>query len=72
MEYLKECKKIGIKDTHINMLKYNEIDEQDNLIEMREEYTYGTDITVKNIDKIKNMISDCQKLIDDARNIVLT
>lgn len=73
MECLKEEGKINIDDRFINMLKYADVDseEDDKVIEMREEYTYGTDISVTNKDKIKGMIEDCRKLIDATRDIVL-
>ncbi len=73
MEYLKEEGKIDIEDRFINMLKYADIDSEEDkkIIEMREEYTYGTEISVTNKDKIKGMIEDCRKLIDATRDIVL-
>ena len=71
MEYLKEEGKIDIDDRFINMLKYAEDDSKDRVIEMREEYTYGTEIAVTNKEKMDGMIEDCRKLIDAARDIVL-
>lgn len=74
MASLKEEGKINIDDRFINMLKYAEVDSEEDkkIIEIREEYTYGTDISVTNKDKIKGMIEDCRKLIDATRDIVLS
>ena len=71
MQSLKEEGKIDIDDKHINMFKYAEAETEENVIEMREEYTYGTELTVINKDKINDLIEDCKKLIDAAREIVL-
>lgn len=74
IEYLKEENKIDIENKFIEMFKYKE-EQSDkeiySLIEMREDYTYGSKISVeKNI--INDLVKDCQKLIEDTKNITHT
>ena len=72
MEHLKEDSKIKIDDKFIEMFKYKEDQKNQegfSLIEMREDYTYGAQTSVeKNI--IRDLVKDCQELIEDAKNIV--
>jgi len=74
MEYLKEEHKINIDNKFIEMFRYKEEQsdkETYSLIEMREDYTYGSKISVeKNI--INGLVKDCQKLIEDTKNIIHT
>ncbi len=72
IEYLKEEDKIEIDSKFIEMLKYIEAeDEQEsNVIEMREEFTYGIEIPAKDKTEIKELIEKCKELIDITSEIV--
>ena len=72
IEFLKEERKIDIEGKFIEMFRYKE-DQEGNeiysLIEMREDYTYGSKTSVeKHI--INDLVKDCQKLIEDTKDIV--
>lgn len=70
MEYLKEENKINIDSKFINMFKYEEAKERkDSVIEMREDYTYGTKISVNEIE-IKDLIKTAKELIELTKNII--
>ena len=72
MEYLKEQQKIGLDEKFIRMLKYQDMNEiqENEIIEMREDYTYGVEISVEDKEKIVNLIKDCKELIDITKEIV--
>jgi len=72
MELLKEENKINIDAKFIDMLKSADIEEmqENKVIEMREDYTYGVEISVDDETKIKDLIKACKELVDIAKNIV--
>ena len=72
IEWLNEEKKIEIDAKFIGMLKHADIEEiQENKItDMREEYTYGTEISIEDEAKIKNLIKTSQEIIDITKKIV--
>ena len=70
IEYLKEEGKIDISNRYIDMLKYAEVGEENSIIEMREELTYGIEISAENKAEINELIDDCTKLIDITKEIV--
>lgn len=72
IEMLKEDGKINIDDRFINMLKYADIEEmhENTVIEMREDYTYGIEISVADDAKIKELIAQCKNIIDLTKKIV--
>jgi uncharacterized protein (UPF0332 family) len=72
IEYLKEEGKIELDDKYIEMLKYADVEkkQESSVIEMREEFTYGIELTAQDTKKIKNMIEECKKLIDITKDIV--
>lgn len=55
------------------MLKYADIEEvqEDKVIEMREEYTYGAEISVEDETKIEDLIKTCKEMVDVTKEIVL-
>ncbi|MCH7568622.1 MAG: HEPN domain-containing protein [Nanoarchaeota archaeon] len=72
MELLQEQGKISIDKGIIEFMKYEEEKKNygDSLIELREDYTYGVDIEVKDeeqLDKIENL---CVEFIDVVKDIV--
>ena len=72
MELLKEENKINIDAKFIDMLKSADIEEmqENKVIEMREDYTYGVEISVDNETKIKDLVKACKELVDIAKDIV--
>lgn len=70
MEYLKEKGKIEIDDRFFQYFKYEETDNvKESVIEMREDYTYGTETKVDK-STIDLFIKECRELIDIARKVV--
>lgn len=69
IENLKEEGKINVGEKFIKYFKYEDDEIKDSIIEMREDYTYGTDITA---DKSKTdfFIKECRELIDRTRDII--
>ena len=72
MELLKEENKINIDAKFIDMLKSADIEEmqENKVIEMREDYTYGVEISVEDETKIKDLIKICKEAIDVTKGIV--
>jgi uncharacterized protein (UPF0332 family) len=72
IEYLKEEGRIDLDNTFIDMLKYKD-DQKDqeilSLIDMREEYTYGAEISVAD-EKIKYIIEKCREIIEITKSVV--
>ncbi len=72
MEWLKEEGKISIDERFIEMLKYADVEElqESKIIEMREQYTYGTETSIEDETKINELIQTCKEVIDAAKKIV--
>ena len=72
IEYLKEKGKIDIDNKFIQMFKYenNKDNDTDSIIEMREDYTYGTkkDASKEKTDELTIL---CKELIEKTKKIVL-
>jgi len=73
IENLKEENKISIEQKFIDMLKYQDIEEiqEDSIIDLRENYTYGVELSVKEKVKIDELIKTCQEIIDATKEIVI-
>lgn len=72
IESLQEDGKISISSDIIEFMKYEEEGNkhEESIIELREDYTYGTDLTVKNekhLDKIEKL---CVEFIDSTKDII--
>lgn len=67
MEWLKEEGKIDIQEEHIELMKY--ADEEDSIIDMREEYTYGIQ-TIPDRQKIEELFGICKEIIDTTKEII--
>lgn len=71
IQYMQEQGKISIKDEIIEFMRYEEDQKnyENSVIELRENYTYGVDLTVKNeeLDKIEKL---CLEFIETTKNIV--
>ena len=72
MELLKEDDKISIDQKFIEMLKEADIEEiqENKVIEMREDYTYGIEISVEDETKINDLIKISKEMIDKTKDIV--
>ena len=72
IEWLKEESKINIDSRFIDMLKQADIEEipESKVIEMREEYTYGTKISFEDEEKINKIKVDCREIIDKTKYII--
>jgi len=72
MELLKEEGKISVDQKFIEMLKEADIEEiqENKVIEMRENYTYGIEISVEDETKINDLIKISKEMIDKAKEIV--
>ncbi len=72
IEYLNEEEKINIDKEFIEMFKYEKSKEaeENSIIEIREDYTYGTKIAL-NKQKVEELTQKCKKLIDITRSIVI-
>jgi len=73
IESLKEENKISLEQKFIDMLKYQDIEEiqENSVIELREDYTYGVELSVKEKTEIDGLIKICQEIIDVTKEIVI-
>lgn len=67
MRYLKEQKKINLDEKFIVLLEYEEMG---SVIDLREDYTYGVQISVEDDARINKMKSVCKELIDVTKGII--
>ncbi len=72
MKYLNEEKKISLDEKFIDLLEYEDLGEieKDSVIDMRESYTYGVQISVKDETKINNLKEACKELVDITKEII--
>ncbi|MBI5002720.1 hypothetical protein HZC31_05010 [Candidatus Woesearchaeota archaeon] len=72
MRFLKETNKIQLGEKFIELLEYEEIEEikENSVIDMRENYTYGVQISVKDEAKINELKKICKELIDITKEII--
>ncbi len=73
MRALKEEEKIDLNEKFIGALEsYDEKERHEsNIIEKREFYTYGTQVSAENIGEIQESITLCEECLDEAKRIVL-
>lgn len=70
IEYLKERGEIDLDSKFIELFKYKEKDnEKDSVIELREKYTYGTDIKVDELE-INKYMQISKELIAKTKEII--
>ncbi len=72
MRYLKEEKKITLDDKYIESLEYEELEKtkEDSVIDLREDYTYGVQISVKDDAKINELRKICKNLMEITKQII--
>jgi len=68
VESLIEEGKIKLDMKFVEMLKYNE--QKTSVIDLREEYTYSTSISVKDEGRLDELISNCKDLVFKTNKIV--
>ena len=66
IEWLLEENKININKRFLKYFHYNE---DESVIELREDYTYGTDIEMDD-DRINFFINECKELIDETKQVI--
>lgn len=69
---MKEEGKINIDSKFIEILKHQDIEEiqENKVIDMREDYTYGVEISVENEKKINDLMKICKEMIDISKEII--
>ena len=72
IETLQEQGKISINPDIINFMKYNEEENnpRNSIIELREDYTYGVDLEVKDKEQLDKIEKLCVEFIDFTKDIV--
>ncbi len=72
METLQEQGKISINQNIIDFMKYEEEENhhEHSIIELREDYTYGVDLEVKEKEQLDRIEKLCIEFIDSTKNIV--
>lgn len=72
IELLQEQGKISINEDIIDFMKYEEDEKnhKDSLIELREDYTYGIDLEVKDKEQLDKIEKLCVEFMDVAKDIV--
>ena len=69
IKYLKEMNNLKMDDKFIGLLEYEELDKENSIIELRENYTYGIKISADDA-KLNELKTTCKELIDATKQIV--
>lgn len=74
IESLKEEGKINLEQKFIDALKSEEVQniQESSIIEMREDYTYGIEVSFQDKTRIDTLIKMCQELIAETKTIIFT
>jgi len=72
MRFLKENNKIRLDVKFIELLGYEEMEDikEHGIIHLREDYTYGVQISVKDEAKINELKKICKEFIDITKEII--
>mgnify|MGYP001620163306 CR=1 FL=1 len=72
IRYLKENNKINLDERFIKLLEYEEIKDinENSIIDLREDYTYGVKVSVKDELKIDELKKTCKELVDITKEII--
>lgn len=72
MKYLKETNKIQLDEKYIKLLEYEEIEDfpNESIIDLRENYTYGVNITITDEARLDALKKLCKELLDVTKQIV--
>jgi len=73
MRFLNETNQIKLNERFIELLEYEEmedIEEGKSIIDLREDYTYGVQVSVKDETKINDLKKTCKELVDITKGII--
>ncbi len=73
MRFLKEINKINLDEKYIKLLEYPEMEnvkEEESVIDLREDYTYGVQTSIKDETRLNNLKEICKELIDITKQII--
>ncbi|MBS3127110.1 HEPN domain-containing protein [Candidatus Woesearchaeota archaeon] len=72
MRFLKENNKIQFDEKFIELLEYEEMEDikEYSFIDLREDYTYGVQTSVKDEAKINELKKTCKELVDITKEII--
>ncbi len=72
MKYLNETNKIKLDEKYIELLEYEEREDvkENSVIDLREDYTYGVQISIKDEAKLNDLKKICKELIDITKQII--
>lgn len=72
MRYLHETNKIKLDEKYIELLEYENMEDiqEESVIDLRENYTYGVQITVKDEAKLNELKKICKELVDITKEII--
>ena len=72
IECLNEEGKININPKFIKILKHQDIEEiqENKVIDTREDYTYGVEVSVENEKEINDLIGICKEIIDITKEMI--
>ena len=72
MRFLKENNKITLDDRFIELLEYAQMDDakSDSIVDLREDYTYGVQVSVKDEARLHDLKKTCKELIEITKQII--
>jgi uncharacterized protein (UPF0332 family) len=72
MRTLNEEKKIKLDEKYIQLLEYEETEKinEGSIMDLREDYTYGVQVSVKDESKLNELKKTCKELMDITKQIV--
>lgn len=70
MRYLKETGKIQLDDRYIDLLEEEDDLKEQSIIDLREDYSYGVQISVKDESRLHDLKETCKKVIDLTKQII--
>ncbi|MDP3639863.1 MAG: HEPN domain-containing protein [Nanoarchaeota archaeon] len=72
MRFLKENNKIKLDEKFIELLEYESRENigENSVIDLRENYTYGVQVSIKDGEKLKELKQNCKEVIDSTKEII--
>ena len=67
MRFLKEENEINLDEKFIDLLEY---EEDESVIDLREDYTYGLQISVKDEARLDELKKTCKEMVDITKEII--
>jgi uncharacterized protein (UPF0332 family) len=72
IRFLNEEKKTNLDEKFIKLLEYEQAADEESIIDLREDYTYGVHIAIKDEAKLDELKKNCKELVDSTKEIVHT